>query len=77
MVKYDRLVFRYLINGRVAEIYGREVVADSGDSDRSGRGNKRISHGVLPKVGKSKEKRDRRDKEAEQGIKGVHFRLIE
>ena len=77
MVKYDRLVFRYLINGRVAEIYGREVVADSSDSDRSGRGNERVSHGVLSEVGKGKERGDRRDKEAEQGIKGVHFRLVE
>lgn len=77
MTKYNHLMFRYLINGRVAELYGREVVADNGDSDRSGRGNKRVSHGVLSEVGESKEKGDRRDKEAEQGIKAVHFRLIE
>ena len=77
MTKYNHLMFRYLINGRVAEIYGREVVADNGDSDQSGRGNKRVSHGVLPKVGKSKEKRDRSGQGAEPGIAEVRFRLIE
>ena len=63
-MKYDHLMCVYLTNGRVTEIYGKDTT-DSDNSDRSGRGNKRIPHGVLSEVGKVKEERDRPDQGAE------------